>query len=283
MQMKAGELTLAGFFIGADNDLCPQPNSLSWVVVASARHRMNPMDDHDIHQAFDQALPSQAWCLQPLVVALVDVRGWRPCLPGASRLLDPAENLRMQRKRKQGDREVLVLAYAMHRLLLGKTLGMDPGAVPLWRDAAGCPRVGDNLVHTSLSHAGDWIAMAVSRVGPVGVDIEPLSRTGMLAEMAGDICHPSELVELESLAVDQHAGALLALWVRKEALLKAAGTGLSVEMSSFAAPEGLGRPMPVLEGELWLEMLDSGPSSLAALARPAGAISAVTLLPEALR
>ncbi len=281
--MKAGELTLAGFFIGVDHDLWLQPNSLCRVVVASARHRMNLMDDHDIRQAFDQALPSQAWCLQPLVVALVDVRDWRPCLPGASMLLDPAENLRMQRKRKLADREVLILAYAIHRLLLGKALGMDPEVVPLWRDAAGCPRVGGNLVHTSLSHAGDWIAMAVSRVGPVGVDIEPLARMGMLAEMAGDICHPSELAELETLAVDQRNRALLALWVRKEALLKAAGTGLSVEMGSFAAPEGLVRPMPILEGEAWLEMLESGPSCLTALARPAGAMTAVALLPGALR
>ena len=220
---------------------------------------MNFMGDHDIHQAFNRALPSQAWCLQQLLVALVDVRDWKSCLPGASMLLDPAENLRMQRKRNQGDREVLTLAYAMHHLLLGKVLGMDPALVPSWRDAAGCPRVGDDLVHTSLSHAGDWITLVVSRVGPVGVDIEPLARMGVLVEMANGICHFSELAELEIVAAEQRGRALLVLWVRNEALLKAAGTGLSLEMSSFAALEGQVRPMPILEGTHGWRCLNPAP------------------------
>jgi 4'-phosphopantetheinyl transferase len=239
---------------------------------------MNLMGDHDIHQAFARALPSEEWCSQSLVVALADVRDWKSSLLGASALLDAAENLRMRRKRKQDDRETLTVSYALHRLLLGCILGMNPAAVPLWRDAAGCPRVGDNLVHTSLSHAGDWIALAVSRVGLVGVDIEPLVRTDMLPEMAEAICTRSEHAAMEALAIDDRGRALLALWVRKEALLKAAGTGLSVEMNSFAAPEGPVRPMPMLEGGAWLEMLETGSACLAALARPAGATAAVAWL-----
>jgi 4'-phosphopantetheinyl transferase len=193
-------------------------------------------------------------------------------------LLDVAENLRVQRKRKQDDREVLTLGYALHRLLLGQALGMDPMAVPLWRDAAGCPRVGDNLVHTSLSHAGDWIALAVSRIGPVGVDIEPLVRMDLLPEMAEAICTHSEHAAIEALALDQRGRALLALWVRKEALLKAAGTGLSVEMNSFDAPEGRVGAMPVLGRGAWLEMLETGSACLAALASPAGVPAAVAWL-----
>lgn len=244
---------------------------------------MNLMGDPDIHQAFARALPSRDWCSHPLVVVLADVRDWKSYLTDASMLLDAAENLRMRRKRQQSDREVLALAYALHRLLLGHSLGIDPATVPLWRDASGCPRVGDNLVHTSLSHGGDWIALAVSRAGPVGVDIEPLSRMHLLPEMAGAICDSSELAELETHALDQRGGALLALWVRKEALLKAAGTGLSVEMNSFAAPEGPIGSMPMLQGDAWLEMLEAGPACLAALARPASAVAAVAWLSPAPR
>ncbi|KAF1718198.1 hypothetical protein CSC74_04725 [Pseudoxanthomonas yeongjuensis] len=247
------------------------------------RHRMNLTGDHDIHRAFAWALPSQEWCSQPLVVALADVRDWKSYLPDASALLDAAESLRMRRKRRQDDREVLTVAYALHRLLLGRILGMDPMAVPLWRDAAGCPRVGDNLVHTSLSHAGDWIALAVSRTGPVGVDIEPLVRMDLLPEMADAICTRSEHAAIEALAIDRRGRALLALWVRKEALLKAAGTGLSVEMSSFSAPEGSVRAMSELGGCAWLEMLETDSTCLAALASPAGATAAVARLSPAPR
>jgi 4'-phosphopantetheinyl transferase len=252
--------------------------SVMFAVDASTRQRTNPMGDRDIHQAFAHGLPPQDWCSQPMLVALVDVRDWKAWLPPALALLDATENLRMRRKRNPVDREVLTVAYALHRLLLGHILGMDPATVPLWRDAAGCPRVGDNLVHTSLSHAGEKIAFAVSRIGPVGVDVEPLARMHMLQEMAESICTRSEQAAVESLAFDHRSKALLGLWVRKEALLKAAGTGLSVEMSSFDAPEGMIRPMRVLDGGGWLEMIEAGPDCLAALAGPIGGTAAVAWL-----
>lgn len=40
------------------------------------------------------------------------------------------------------------------------------------------------------------------------------------------------------------ARALLELWVRKEALLKAAGIGLELEMDHFTAPEATPLPLP---------------------------------------
>lgn len=269
---------LAGFSVGGRQWPAGTGYFVYLIIAARLQCRMKQMDDRDIHQVFMRALPSEGWCSQPLLVALVDIGDWKSCLPGALALLDTAENLRLRRKRNPGDREVLALAYAMHRLLLGHALGMDPTAVPLWRDLAGCPRVGNNLVHTSLSHAGEWIALAVSRVGPIGVDIEPLSRMAMLPELADTICSPSERRELETLSAEQRGRSLLALWVRKEALLKAAGTGLSVEMSSFSAPEGQILPMPILAGVSCLEMLDAGPGCLAALAKPAGSMAVVSRL-----
>ena len=209
------------------NDLSKQPNSLCWTVGAPAQHRMNLMGNHDIHQAFARALPSQEWCSQPLMIALADVRDWKSSLPDASVLLDTAENLRKRHKRKQDDREALTVSYALHRLLLGHILGMDPAAVPpLWRGAAGCPRVGDNLVHNKSGHAGDWIALVVSRIGLVGVDIEPLARMDMLPEMVETICTRLEHAAMEALAIDDRSKALLwPLWVRKEALLKPLAPG----------------------------------------------------------
>jgi len=242
-------------------------------VNASIRHRVNPVGDHDrdIRHAFARSLPSQGWCSQPLVVALADMGDWKSYLPDASMLLDAVENLRMQRKRKQGDRDVLILAYALHRLLLGQVLDLEPVAVPLWRDAAGCPRVGDeNIVHTSLSHADGLVALAVSKAGPVGVDVEPIAHAGILPEMADSICAPPERMELQDVAPDARGLALLALWVRKEALLKAEGVGLSREMASFRAPEGVvafgSRP----GAKARLQMLEAGPGCLAAVAGPPG-------------
>lgn len=122
---------------------------------------------------------------------------------------------------------------------------MDPAAVPLWRDAAGCP------VHASLSRAGDWMGVGSRRPG---VDMEPLARTDMLPEMTGGACDSSELAEPGTLAVDQRGRALQASWVR-EVLLKAAGTG------TVGGNEQLRRALRLAsanaEGAAWLELLES--------------------------
>ena len=52
-----------------------------------------------------------------------------------------------------------------------------------------------------------------------------------------------ELAALANLSDDARGRALLDLWVRKEALLKAAGIGLECEMETFPAPTGV--PLPL--------------------------------------
>ncbi len=189
-------------------------------------------------------------------------------------VMDAAENGRVQRMRNLVDRENLAVAYALHRLLLARALRMDARHVPLRRDSLGCPRVGEGPVsshpiHTSLSHAGDWLAFSITCAGPTGVDIEPRTRIHLLPEIADSLCHPSEARAMGGLPPDQLGPALLALWVRKEAALKAVGVGLSREMRGFEAPEGEVR---VGEGgdKIFLRMVDAGPACLAAVAGPCG-------------
>ncbi|GAC1382183.1 MAG: hypothetical protein NVSMB48_11910 [Marmoricola sp.] len=79
----------------------------------------------------------------------------------------------------------------------------------------------------SLSHAGG-VTLAAVADGPIGIDHEPLGADISLQVVA----HPSE------------TGDALALWVRKEALLKATGLGLQVDPTSFWL-DAAGRPSPI--------------------------------------
>lgn len=170
-------------------------------------------------------------------VLLVDADRWHAVVPDARQWLDPAETARVARKRFAHDRDLLTLAYAVHRLWLAHSLGCDPAAVPLIRDARGAPQVPGTGLQTSLSHADGAIAMAVSAGAAVGVDVEPSLRAPTMAELASHICHPNELRALTDVAAAERDRALLRLWVRKEALLKAVGVGLRWDMASFEAPE----------------------------------------------
>lgn len=183
-----------------------------------------------MHEAFVEALPGAAWGMAGVGCAWVlvaDSRDWTDWRGQGMQLLDDAERGRIARMRNDEVRATLEVAYPLHRLLLGRWLGMRADLVPLWRDPLGCPRVGEKLANTSLSHAGSLIALAVAGPHLIGVDIEPASRVSGMLEIADSICQPAELESLEKFNPKERASALLALWTGKEALLKALGIGFS--------------------------------------------------------
>lgn len=214
-----------------------------------------------------------------IVVAFAQSHAWLPWLPEARALLAPDEAGRVEKYRSAPLREARTIAYSLHRLLLGAQSGGDPVDVRLVRDERGCPRIPGDFVHTSLSHAEGCIAMAVSSAGPVGIDLEPADRMAVMPEIAARVCHPSEVAALGRLAGSDYNAALLALWVRKESLLKAAGIGLGLEMNRF--PE-LGGAFQIGTTPVRAWMIDAGKGWVAAIAtRPGATVSTVWLCPDA--
>lgn len=242
---------------------------------ATARHA-TPSAAMDLRAAYRAAAPAPEWPLgspAQVAVALFDLAQWQPWLPEARSLLSDADINRAERRHAVEDREHLLMTYALHRLFLGARMAVDAVVVPLARDALGCPRLSDAGLHTSLSHAGRWVACAATAVGPVGVDVEQVSRAWVMPEIAERVCHPSEATAVARLPAAARDLALLALWVRKEALLKAAGVGMAREMHTFVAPDGQEQLLsPDLDDSpaALVRMLDAGPELLAALAMPPG-------------
>ncbi|MDN5780842.1 MAG: 4'-phosphopantetheinyl transferase superfamily protein [Luteimonas sp.] len=238
----------------------------------------------DLRTAFEHALPSPGWPLAArggTLAVFITADAWTRWDADAFAMLDASERGRVQRKRRPGDRALTTLAYACHRLLLSTVLECAPPEVPLGRDARGCPVVASGGFHTSLSHAEGLVAIAVSSQGPVGIDIEPAARAGEMGEIAGRVCHPDELAALAGLPAPERERALLSLWVRKEALLKAAGIGMAVEMDRFEAPldRVLALPGDVRGGTATIRLFDGGERFLAAVAAAPGEITSARLAP----
>lgn len=242
------------------------------ILHAKATHDFDgaPLPCTTLRETFASALPMRGWSSAAartrVLIGLFDLDRWQPWLADAYAMLDASERCRVKSRRAVADRDPLALSYALHRLLLGRILDCDAADVPIGRDASGCPRLPGTGLFTSLSHAGRNVAaLAVTATGPVGVDIESISRASFMPEIAHRICHPADAAEIAGQYGPQRNHDLLALWVRKEAFLKAAGIGLKCEMQTFPAPD---KALVALPGRAMsrISMLDVGRHWVAAIA-----------------
>jgi 4'-phosphopantetheinyl transferase len=95
------------------------------------------------------------------------------------------------------------------------------------RRAQGKPPVVDGApLHLSVSHGGAWVAVAISALAPIGVDVEPIQGNRDLDEIAHLILAPSEQDVLDRTRPRDRDRTILTAWTRKEAALKVTGDGL---------------------------------------------------------
>lgn len=172
--------------------------------------------------------------------------------------LSPDEWARAARFRRARDRDRWVAARGTMRFILARYAGGDPAALAFGRACAcGDPRcahadgkpilANDPTIGFSLSHSDGRALLAVARGRRVGADLECDRRTAELLPLARAICAPAELAALPAQEAPR-ARALLALWTRKEAYLKARGLGLLLPPQDvvFASlPDGAARLISV--------------------------------------
>jgi 4'-phosphopantetheinyl transferase len=158
----------------------------------------------------------------PTVLWWVDVGGSQgplADLDASHDLLTPAE-----RETLTAERRVIRTAL---RVALHAMAGADVAREPLAREARGRRFLAGNAdIHFSISHTGGRAALALSRHGPIGIDIEavrplhlsPARRAAILDSAQRHGC----LAPLD-LTAD---GAFLDVWTQLEAIAKARGDGI---------------------------------------------------------
>ncbi len=167
-------------------------------------------------------------------------------------LLSTAERERAGRRLPEVRRRAVVSRGRL-RQLLGWLLDAPPGAVELTTGPQGKPALAGpfaGLLEFNLSHSGDEGLVAVSRHGPLGIDLElgkPNQTPDWARLMAGTIFSPPELARWRQLPELQRAAAVLDAWVAKEAVFKALGTGIGDRLRQCMLPAELPR-LPVDAG-----------------------------------
>nr|WSX51387.1 4'-phosphopantetheinyl transferase superfamily protein [Streptomyces sp. NBC_00974] len=149
----------------------------------------------------------------------------------AAAALPPRERLRYDAVSDPLGRAEFVLARFLLRSALGRMLGRPPARVRLAADRAGRPWVaGAPGVDVSIAHAAGLVAVAVGTgLAPrtrIGVDVEAVRTVPGAGALARRLFSPAERARLG--AAPAGAGDLLWLdiWTRREAYVKALGTGV---------------------------------------------------------
>jgi 4'-phosphopantetheinyl transferase len=155
--------------------------------------------------------------------------------PEALEPLSAGERERAARFHVHADRVRFVGARLALREVLASKLGVSPATVPIVLGEHGKPLVaGAPWLWFSLAHSGKVGVIAVSTRHPVGVDVEQVDPVFGFRETAREVLTDAELA---SLGNDSDASArrrFYALWVRKEAVSKALGTGLTRRLRQFS-------------------------------------------------
>jgi 4'-phosphopantetheinyl transferase len=215
------------------------------------------------------------------------------CAPWHQQLLDPVERQRCQQYRSASDRDRFTLGVALSRLVLGAHLNMAPTRVVINRSCVRCsnphgrPRLAIICgLDFSISHANNLISVAItlssgghgSRSRLVGVDVEHVVKLRE-PSLPNAVLSAVERAAFDQLDATNKVAAFFRYWVRKEALLKATGDGLSVPLTqlTFSDPgqqaqlrEWAGRPLlPNIVTMYDLHPPPGYPASLALVGRKA--------------
>ncbi|MBB4912590.1 4'-phosphopantetheinyl transferase family protein [Actinophytocola algeriensis] len=151
-------------------------------------------------------------------------------------LLDDIERTRYGNYRRDADKRRFLTGRALIRGVAAAELGKQPRDITIDSSCFDCgkphgkPKV--EGIEVSISHSGDWVALAVTDNAPVGVDVEEV-RDAEIDGLAGIAFSPAELATFESVPRADRTGAFFTYWSRKEAVVKATGKGMTVPMSKL--------------------------------------------------
>jgi 4'-phosphopantetheinyl transferase len=164
--------------------------------------------------------------------------------PALDRLLSVVETARAARLRRPEDRVRQVLGATMLRLAVGAATDRSPELVTVDRTCGKCaephgrPDLPGTGLHASITHSGDFVGLALTRVAPVGLDVEKVADVD-IPGLSRTVLHETE----RATPPDRHG--FFTYWTRKEAVVKATGDGLGAALAEVRV-SGPAEPPAVL-------------------------------------
>jgi 4'-phosphopantetheinyl transferase len=147
--------------------------------------------------------------------------------PWHDAMLDQFERSRADAYARSEDRSRFVTGAALLKLAVAEATGRARDDVVVDRTCDECgephgrPRISGSGLQVSVAHSGSVATVAITRAGPVGIDVERHA-AGWTPELSRRVLAPSERIDSEA--------EFLTYWCRKESVVKATGEGLRVPL-----------------------------------------------------
>ena len=162
-----------------------------------------------------------------------EIHIWRTPLDNAARVAAAESVLSRDEALKAGrfvfapDRDRFIAAHGALRMVLASYLAADPSALEFKIGVMGKPELVQTFtdLRFNLSHSGNLALIAVTRGRDVGVDLEMIQEDMAYEQIVEHYFDPAEAWSLRTAPAPARAARFFDLWTRKEACLKAEGSG----------------------------------------------------------
>jgi 4'-phosphopantetheinyl transferase len=167
---------------------------------------------------------------------LIDLDESAGCTESFRPYLSDDERERADRLRIRKMQDHFIVARGFLRKILGESLAISPEHLQFGYGPHGKPELlntGLPDINFNLSHSSSLALLAINRTFPIGVDIETARPGRPFMRLAERFFSEREIGELHSLEEALVLEGFYSCWTRKEAYLKAIGTGLATPLNAF--------------------------------------------------
>lgn len=147
------------------------------------------------------------------------------------------EKVKVNRSKFSVNRQNSIITYYFRRKILSQYLIIEPSEIEFSYNSYGKPLISEHQrsgIHFNYSHSGEFLIFAISKNIEVGVDIELVKDLPDMIDLAKNYFSEKELQHFHSLEnKTDRVNFFYEIWTRKEALLKALGTGIIDDLRSI--------------------------------------------------
>jgi 4'-phosphopantetheinyl transferase len=120
---------------------------------------------------------------------------------------------------------------------IGEYLDLSPEKIIISQMKSGKPYVNENIdsnLKFNYSHSGDYIVYAFTKDNEIGIDIEKIKDISEFDELSRThFSDEEQLIYFELKNPEEKKRLFYKIWTRKEALLKAEGSGITIDLKSL--------------------------------------------------